>query len=334
MLAGHPEGKDAIWQRLGDAEGADVAMLLTVEIVMQGIQLQALQTPQPERILGRLIESIAPHAELERLRGGFVTTAMDLGDELRGMIDWLGAQPTVEAGDELQRLLACPPLTALHYRIQSTLEQQQARRREAEFQFLDLKAVADVLANRGPASAADLAWLTLYHLDDIAHELRHANDDGYRAFWNVWTDNKVTHKARRGENLCRDILLTRLRSRLNAHGISIAPEYDHAEDKRADLHLDYRNQLALPIEIKRDDHDKLWTALHGQLIAQYVHAPKTADHGIYLVFWFGESNKLKSPPNKEPKPATPDELRTTLEAQLREGERGKVFVRVLDVSWS
>lgn len=333
VLTGHTEGEEEFWQRLGKAEAADVAMLLTVEIVTQGIQLQALQTPQPERILGRLIESIAPHAELERSRGGVVTTAMDLGDELRGMSDWLGAQPTAEASGELRRLLACPTLAAQRYRIQSTLEQQQAHRREAEFQFLDLKAVADVLANRGPANAADLAWLTLSHLDDIAHELHSDNDDGYRAFWNVWTENKTTHKNRRGENLCRDVLLTRLRSRLNAHGINIAPEFDHAGDKRADLHLDYRNQLALPIEIKRDDHDKLWTALRDQLIAQYVHAPKSAGHGIYLVFWFGESSRLKSPPNREPKPATPDELKTKLEAQLTEEERRRVFVRVLDVSW-
>lgn len=330
MLAGHSEGEDAFWQHLGDVEGGDVAMLLTVEIVMQGIQLQALQTPQPARILGRLIESIAPSAELERLRGGFVTTAMDLGDELRGMIDWLGAQPTVEAGDELQRLLDHQALTALRYRIQSTLEQQQTRRREAAFQFLDLKAVVDVLANREPANPADLTCLALSHLDDIAHELHHANDDGYRAFWNI---TKGQPTGRREENLCRDVLLTRLRSRLNAHGISIAPEYDHAGDKRADLHLDYRNQLTLPIEIKRDDHDKLWTALRDQLIVQYVDAPKSAGHGIYLVFWFGESNKLKSPPNREPKPTTPDELKTKLEAQLTEEERRRVLVRVLDVSW-
>lgn len=326
LLTGHPQGEKTFWQHLGDAEEADVTMLLTVEIVRQGIQ----HTAHPERILVQLIESIAPHAELERQRGGVVTTAMDLGDELRAMLDWLGAQPTVEASDELRRLLDYPALATQRYRIQSTLEQQQTRRREAEFQFPDLKAVADVLANRGPANAADLAWLTLSHLDDIAHELRHGNDDGYRAFWNV---TKGQPTGRREENLCRDVLLTRLRSRLNAHGIGIDPEYDHAGDKRADLHLDYRNQLALPIEIKRDDHDKLWTALQGQLIAQYVHAPKSAGHGIYLVFWFGESGKLKSPPNRESKPTTPDELKTKLEAQLTEKEHGKVFVRVLDVSW-
>lgn len=334
LLTGTPEDEDEFWQRLGEAEEANAAMQLAVEVLMQGIQQQTPRPSQPERIVGRLIETLIPHAELEHRRGGgLVTTAMDLGDELRSMIDWLGAQPTVEARDELQRLLACPALATQRYRIQSTLEQQQARQREAEFQFLDLEAVADVLANRTPANVADLTYLTLGHLDDIAHELRHANDDGYRAFWNIWTEDKAQHKARRGENLCRDVLLTRLRSRLTAHGISIAPEYDHAGDKRADLHLDYRNQLALPIEIKRDDHDKLWTALRDQLIAQYVYAPKSAGHGIYLVFWFGESKKLKSPPNRQPKPTTPAEIKAMLEAQLTWEQQQSVFVRVLDVSW-
>jgi hypothetical protein len=331
LLTGNSEGEDEFWQRLGDAEEANVAMQLAVEIVRQGIQLQTLQPSQPERIVGRLIETLIPHAELEHPKGGgVVTTAMDLGNELRGMIDWLGAQPTVEASNELQRLLACPALATQFYRIQSTLEQQQAHRRETEFKFLDLKAVADVLANQAPANVADLTYLALSYLDDIAHELRNANDDGYRMFWNI---TKAQPTGRREENLCRDVLLSRLRSRLTAHGISIAPEYDHAGDKRADLHLDYRNQLTLPIEIKRDDHAKLWSALRNQLITQYVDAPKSEGHGIYLVLWFGESKNLKSLPNRQPKPTTPAELKTKLEAQLTSEEQQRVFVRVLDVSW-
>ncbi|WP_043308001.1 hypothetical protein [Pseudomonas sp. ML96] len=330
VLNGSSDDEDEFWQRLGEAEEADVAMQLAVEVLMQGIQLPALCPSQPERILGRLIEALIPHADLERGRGGFVTAAMDLGDELRGMIDWFGTQTNVEARNELQRLLDSPALSTQHYRIRSTLEQQQARRREAEFRFLGLEEVADVLANQVPANIADLMHLTLSHLDDIAHELRHANDDGYRMFWNIPNGQPP---SRRGENLCRDVLLARLRSRLDAHGIGIAPEYDHAGDKRADLQLDYRNQLALPIEIKRDDHDKLWTALRDQLIAQYAHAPKSMGHGIYLVLWFGDSKKLKSPPNRKPKPTTPDELRARLESLLSEEERKRVFVRVLDVSW-
>ncbi|WNF46526.1 hypothetical protein RHP75_19455 [Pseudomonas sp. SG20056] len=328
LLTGTPENEDEFWQHLGKTDKANPAMQLVVEVMMQGIQLQTLQPFQPERIVGRLIETLTPHAELERHRGGGL--AMDLGDELRGMIDWLGAQPTAEARDELQRLLACPVLATQRYRIQSTLEQQQAHRREAEFKFLDLKAVADVLANQAPANVADLTYLTLNYLDDIVHELRNTNDDGYRMFWNI---TKAQPTGRREENLCRDVLLSRLRSRLTAHGISIAPEYDHAGDKRADLYLDYRNQLALPIEIKRDDHANLWTALRDQLITQYVDAPKSEGHGIYLVLWFGDSKKLKNPPNRQPKPTTPAELKTKLEAQLTSEEQQRVFVRVLDVSW-
>ncbi|MBD9413784.1 hypothetical protein IB234_04330 [Pseudomonas sp. PDM16] len=330
VLTGSSDDSEEFWQRISEAEEADVAMQLAVETLMQGIQLQALCPSQPELILGRLIEVLIPHADLERGQGGFVTAAMDLGDELRGMIDWLGTQTTVETHNELQRLLDIPAMASQHYRIRSTLEQQLARRREAEFRFLGLEAVADVLANKAPANIADLMHLTLSHLDDIAHELRHANDDGYRMFWNIPNGQPP---SRRGENLCRDVLLARLRSRLDAHGIGVAPEYDHAGDKRADLQLDYRNQLALPIEIKRDDHDKLWTALRNQMIAQYVHAPKSMGHGVYLVLWFGDNKRLKSPPSRKPKPATPDELKTMLEAQLTEEERQRVFVRVLNVSW-
>lgn len=228
-------------------------------------------------------------------------------------------------------MLEQPALQRLRYKIQDTLHQQHSKRREEQFRFLDIDAVTKVLANRGPIDNADLAALCLALLDDIAYEIRHSNDDFYRTFWNVETGKSNVPRA---ENLCRDDLFRVMRQRLTAHGISSAPEADHAGDKRADLYLDYRNQFTLPIEIKRDSHGDLWKALRNQLIAQYINAPKSRGYGIYLVLWFNDA-KYPMPATLDggKKPKSPQELQTRLEAMLNEEERHRIFVRVLDVSW-
>lgn len=317
----------ALWRHIGKSP---TRASLLAEFICQGFGARASHFTVPEHTLGRLIELIAPHAELERV-SGYATDATERGDQIRAMVNQLGASTTAEAEQELQRLLDHPALSKLRFTLQDTLHQQRTKRREAQFSFLTPEAVANVLANEAPANIGDLTTLALAHLDDIALELRNANDDGYRDFWNV-TQGKPN--SQREENLCRDALLRRLRPRLNAQGVGIDPEVDHAADKRADLQLDYRNQFALPIEIKRDSHPELWKALRNQLMAQYINEPKAQGHGIYLVLWFGDSKKpMPATLDGGKKPKSPQELQTRLEALLNTEERQRVFVRVLDVSW-
>ncbi len=184
-----------------------------------------------------------------------------------------------------------------------------------------------MFANQAPTSAADLAALTLDHLDDIARELRRENDDGFRAFWTEAQPNKP-----KKENSCRDALLARLRARLHPLGIDCQPEGDYANDKRADISLSYRTEFELPIEIKRDSNESLWAALRSQLIAQYSIAPRADEHGIYLVLWF-DGKDMPRTMNGGKKPCSPEELKNCLEAQLTPIEQQRIFVRVLDVSW-
>lgn len=327
-LLRNPEPHEkTLWRHIG--KSLTRASLLA-DFISRAIESRAFITPIPKRTLGRLIELIAPHAELERV-SGVVTKAMKHGDQIRTMINLLGTSTAAEAERELQRLLDNPALNNLRYEIQSTLNQQRNKRREAQFSFLTPAAVAHVLANKAPASIRDLTALALGYLDEIALELRHANDDGFRTFWNV-TQGKAI--SQREENLCRDALLQRLRPRLSAQGVGIAPEADYAADKRADLQLDYRNQYTLPIEIKRDSHPGLWKALRNQLIAQYVNEPKAQDHGIYLVFWFGDPKKpMPATLDRAPKPRSAQELQLKLEEQLSIEEKQRVFVKVMDVSW-
>ena len=280
--------------------------------------------------IGKLIERIAPHAEIEWPRGGgMVTGAMRRGDQVRALINRLGALATAEAEREIDRLLGVPALHKLKTLLEAARHELKQRRRESEFHFLVPSEVAQVLANQAPASIADLAALALDILDDIARDIRQDNDDGFRAFWNIENKQRTTQRE---ENLCRDALLTRLRARLDSLGVDCQPEGDYANDKRADLRLSYQTQFALPIEIKRDSNDSLWSALRDQLIGQYAIEPRAYGYGIYLVLWFGGEGMPRAIDGGK-KPRSPEELRTRLEAQLDPLERQHVFIRVLDVSW-
>lgn len=325
MLIDPPQYESELWRYIGKAWVRASHLCAFVSDRYSGLnndyQLSAVT-------LSRLIELLAPHAELER-RPGLVTGPMQLGENVHAMVTRLGALATQEAAREIDRLLAVPALGKLKYALDNARHQLQLKQREDAFRFPSMQSVANVLANQGPANVADLAALTLDVLDQIANKIRRDNDDGFRAFWNV-ESGKPTGK--REENLCRDVLLTRLRSALAPFGIDCQPEADCANDKRADMLISYRNEFQLPLEIKRDDNRELWGAVRTQLMAQYASATKAAGYGVYLVLWFGKGD-LPASRDGGKKPVSPDEFQTRLQALLNPEERRRIFIRVLDVSW-
>ncbi len=86
----------------------------------------------------------------------------------------------------------------------------------------------------------------------------------------------------------------------------------------------------MPIEIKKNDHPDLWTAIKTQLIAKYGRDPGAAGHGIYLVFWFGKAGTPFHSSGRRPE--TPGELQEQLKATLSGNETHRISVRVINVS--
>ena len=124
------------------------------------------------------------------------------------------------------------------------------------------------------------------------------------------------------ENSCRDALMGALRARLPDR-ITVLPEVRHAGNTRADLRVSHGG-LAIPVEIKREGHPGLWSAVSEQLV-KYTALPAAADRGIYLVLWFGGDHVGKGPADQ--RPTSPEELRQALD-----DGRSTVEVRVLDVT--
>ena len=86
----------------------------------------------------------------------------------------------------------------------------------------------------------------------------------------------------------------------------------------------------VPIEIKKNSHQDLWSAIKNQLIAKYTRDPETEGYGIYLVFWFGK--ELCKPPGSGTRPQSATELKERLIDSLTTDEQHKISICVVDVA--
>ena len=186
-----------------------------------------------------------------------------------------------------------------------------------------------MLDNRSPANAADLAVLVVSVIEDLSKQIRDGSTSDWRQYWNVDSHNRPTDI--KPEDACRDALLSDLRRCVERLGIDAQPEGRYAEDKRVDIRVSFGN-FNVPVEIKQSCSSDLWTAIRNQLVAKYARDPKAEGYGVYLVFWFGDTEKCrpKSGPNLTPRSGT--ELKSGLMNTLSASERSKISVCVIDVS--
>ena len=160
--------------------------------------------------------------------------------------------------------------------------------------------------------------------------IRNDNANGWRPFWNEDPCSRVGTTPKHEES-CRDALLGELRRWLPGE-VDAQPEGRYANDKRADIRVSCRD-FHIPVEIKKNLHPNLWSALRGQLIARYARDPATDGYGIYVVLWFGkiDGRRPPSPPSGGP-PRDPGALRRRLQDTLKPKEARKISVCVIDVS--
>ena len=260
--------------------------------------------------------------------GGKVTHEMDASFRINEFITQLSRDSSDDASLELMKLASDDSLKAWHTQLKYAISHQKSIRREAEFEHASLPAILDVLKNKQPANAADLAALTIDYLVEIMNNIRDGNTSDWRQYWNVDSYNR-TEKPK-PEDVCRDNLLSDLQQRLAPLDVDAQREGSYADDKRADIRVSFGG-FNVPIEIKRSCHRDLWTAIRTQLIAKYTRDPGADGNGIYLVFWFGNHEKCRATPDASPAPKSAEELKHRLEGSLTDAERRKISVCVIDV---
>ena len=273
------------------------------------------------RLVGRTFEPSS--------RSGLVTLEMEASNRVQWMISRLAELPTDEASTALEALESDPSMSRWQAELIRAIDDQRVVRRDATYRHPDIEQICRTLDDGPPANPADLAALVIDRLGEIARGIRNDNTNGWRPFWNE--DSHRRPDTPKHEESCRDALLSDLRQCLPDE-VDAQPEGQYANDKRADIRISCRD-FQIPVEIKKNGHRKLWSALGDQLIAQYTRDPATDGYGIYLVIWFGEvEGHHKPPPSFGVYPDGPDALKARLEEALKPEEARKISVCVIDVS--
>ena len=277
--------------------------------------------------LALLIRLLGPVFGPSRELGfGHLSLALAASIGVGVLLDRLAASPDPAAGDALADLASDSSLSAWRAELVRKRDEQRVVRRDAHYCPPGIEQVCRTLANGPPANAGDLAALLVDRLHEIAVEVRTGNANGWRLFWNEGAHREPS--APRHENSCRDALLHLLRQRLPGV-VDAQPEGQYANERRADVRVAC-GDFQVPIEIKKNTHRDLWSAMRGQLLAHYTQDPATDGYGIYLVFWFGADGT--PPPPDGPPPRSAEELERRLTESLSAAEARRTAVRVIDVS--
>jgi hypothetical protein len=239
--------------------------------------------------------------------------------------------PSDEAKRQLESLLTKPRLKRWHWNLRQARHAQRIVQREMLYIHPAVKDVTATLANLKPANPADLSALTLDHLWELRKRIRDGNTDIYKQFWNEDSHRHPTEP--KAEDSCRDTLLEKLQYLLGRIGVDAQPEGHYADEKRSDVRISYGGALGfnVPIEIKKDRHANLWSAIRDQLITRYVRDPGAAGYGIYLVFWFGIGG-IRPRLGGLAAPSSPRELEDQLRNSLTSEEQRLIKVCVIDVA--
>ena len=258
---------------LAEATGDSLARIsvtstpLTLEhrsLILRELGLRYAPVPLPRAIMG-------------------VPSSYQLGQVVQAQIDWLSRSSDKAAEVLLEEAVTNPAYIAHREYLQQSLAVWRRGADLRAWEAPSVGAVCAALQAGSPTSPSGLIAFADEHLQELKDTLRRTEDNEWRTFWNTDSVGPVDAKV---ENFCRDQLVIFLRGRFERAGLGLATEVRHAGDGRCDIVARTLNRT-LPIEVKCDWHDKLWTAWRDQLALGYSREPKAAEIGIYLVFWFG-----------------------------------------------
>ncbi len=244
-------------------------------------------------------------------------------------IDGLARRADERTATALQSLVSDPSLSDWSGELARAVDAQAEKWRVAQHEAPTAAGIQDTLRGGRPRSAADLVALLLDALERLAGQIRDGETNDWLQYWHRNPESRWPARPQH-EDDCRNALLSDLQEILRPYDLDASPEGRYADDKRADIRVALGSRLAIPLELKKSTHRKVWRAAEDQLIAKYTRAPEAEGHGIYVVFWFGRNYMTPHPTERLPK--APEELSARLKGQLTPEQRAKVGVVVIDVS--
>ncbi len=248
---------------------------------------------------------------------------------LQRLAHLLGASMLPAAGRALRELRQDPQMDSWRMWLGALFFQQDRNLKNHQYVPPTPVEVANVLANNAPASSRDMAELLRDQLVRVASKIHFEETNQLDLFYDKDGNGVLTPKS---ENACRDVLLTLLREPMALKSVHIEKESLAAAEKRADIQTSIFVQSSrriVPVEIKKDNHPKLWYAWRDQLEPRYMRNPDAEGVGVFIILWFGD--KTKQGPNKE-KPKTAEQMAEMMNALMPVEYVGRIVGLVIDLS--
>ncbi|UVH57190.1 hypothetical protein NWF24_30855 [Variovorax paradoxus] len=301
----------------------------------------ALLTHSPESV-GRLVALLASGLSSEQSAEAATFTPSDRRREAaQTLVRAIASDTSGAAGSELRRLRELPAMSGWAVYLDSLLYDHERVANRASFMAASPALVAQVLLNKAPANARDMAELVRDHLKQLAQRIQFEESNWLENFYRPAAVGK-TRKSGAGkvpqatkpkiENDCRDLVHGLLRDRVLPLNVQIEKESYAAGDKRADLQattIADGRRIIVPIEVKKDDHPEVWAAWRNQLAARYTSNPAAEGIGVYLVLWFGHGS-TRAPGGV--KPTSAEQMAGLLNALIPAERRAHIVGLVIDLS--
>lgn len=225
----------------------------------------------------------------------------------------------------LKKLVGMDGIEEYQAHIKHVLALQTRRKSEESKKPVNLGEVRKVLLKGEPINHDDLQAQLMDELEELQDRIKNSPTNEVLPFW----DNDKPHN----ENYCRDRIAAALTPYLDRYGVRIHTEGTMPDSNRCDL-LNTHGMMDVPIEIKGQWHDTVWTAASEQL-QNYTREYRAEGRGIYLVLWFGYlgANHPKNPHTWRGQsiPKTFEEMQILLLKKC-EGISEKTKIILLDVS--
>ena len=207
--------------------------------------------PALRALIALLGRSFAPAEPTEWVT---IEAASEKIDRLIRRLSSLSGEDASQASDTL---VSEPALARWRDRLERARDDQRVLHRDAAYRHPNLDQLHRALADGKPANAGDLAALILDRIRSITTTIQTGNTDDWRQYWNE--DSYGRAERPKHEDSCRDALLSQLRAKLPS-GVDAQPEGQYAGDRRSDIRVSCRG-FNVPVEIKKDAHRDVWSAL-------------------------------------------------------------------------
>lgn len=227
---------------------------------------------------------------------------------LQARIESLGIDPSPEAAAALGNLVKSAELDGYEDQVKAAHSKQGRLHYEKETRLFGLEQVRGVLLREAPANHRHLQKLVIERLEGLQERINGGDTSPADAYW-----DGATHKP---EHQCRDRIKETLEAEFSRTGnFNIVAEALMPGRLRSDLLCTHKGTdpaISVPIEVKGQWHESLWTAASKQL-GKYVKLFGAGKTGIYVVLWF-EKN-LTRVPRGMPRPESAQQLKKALDKQ-------------------